>query len=223
MHHSSLRLALFLLAARAGAQDTYANPLTTTAGLVPVGVRLEAATYRGREALHVLDAPRLAAGTVVLVPGVRMRTGTIDVDVAGMPRDGSPASVRGHIGVAFRAADDTTWDALYVRPTNGRANDQVRRNHATQYIAAPTFLFDRLRADAPGRYESYVDLETGAWTHLRIVVGDTTAALYVNGAAQPALVVSRLLGRTEAGMIGLWVGDDTDGWFSRLRVVATRP
>jgi hypothetical protein len=46
----------------------------------------------------------------------------------------------------------STW-----RPTNGRAEDQVRRNHATQYISYPDRRWFQLRKDFPGKYESYAD------------------------------------------------------------------
>jgi hypothetical protein len=29
---------------------------------------------------------------------------------------------------------------VYIRPTNGRADDQVRRNHSTQYISMPEYV-----------------------------------------------------------------------------------
>ena len=59
----------------------------------------------------------------------------------------------------------------------------------------PDFDFARLRKEAPEKYESYVDLEPGVWTRVRIVVQGTTARLFVHGAAQPALIVQR----SEAG------------------------
>jgi hypothetical protein len=44
------------------------------------------------------------------------------------------ALARGFAGIAFRVQPDLrTYDAFYLRPTNGRADDQVRRNHAAQY------------------------------------------------------------------------------------------
>jgi len=36
--------------------------------------------------------------------------------------------------VALHARHLKTYDCFYFRPTNGRADDQVRRNHTTQYI-----------------------------------------------------------------------------------------
>jgi len=194
--------------------------LDDTARLKPVGLEIRAVPYRGRTAVHVVTPPHSKEGAVVLVPGTDMLNGTIEADVAGRPMAGAPPDARGFIGLAFRAVDDSTYDSFYIRPTNGRAHDQVRRNHSTQYIAAPSFLFDRLREEGPGAYESYVDLVAGEWTHLRIDVSDSMAALYVNRAEQPCLIVNRLKGRHAPGLVGLWIGDQTDGYFSRLSVTA---
>jgi hypothetical protein len=107
----------------------------------------------------------------------------------------------------------------YIRPTNGRADDQVRRNRSTQYFAYPGYDFDRLRRDAPGRYESYADLVPGEWTHLRIEVSGTSARFYVGAAAQPALIVHDLKRGADAhGTVGLFVGVGTDGHFRNLSI-----
>ena len=67
-------------------------------------------------------------------------------------------------------------------------------------------------------YESYVDLEIGAWTRIGVVVAGAQARLYVNGANQPCLIVNDLkLGETH-GQIALWIGSDTDAYFSNLTV-----
>jgi hypothetical protein len=103
------------------------------------------------------------------------------------------------------------FEYIYLRPTNGRADDQVRRNHSTQYGSRPGFDFDRLRKESPEKYESYVDLESGVWTKYRIVVDGTKARLFVHGAAQPCLIVSDLkLGDSE-GAVGLVGGAGNRG------------
>ena len=45
-------------------------------------------------------------------------------------------------------------------------------------------LVSPLRKENPGVYESYVDLESGTWTRLKVVATGTQARLYVNGAAR---------------------------------------
>jgi hypothetical protein len=52
-------------------------------------------------------------------------------------------------------------------------------------------------------YESYVDLEPGAWTKLRIEVSGTKARMFVNGAAQPCLIVNDLKNGDGRGKIAL--------------------
>ena len=76
------------------------------------------------------------------------RDGTIEVDLAGQPAAfAAGTAARGFIGIAFRLQADGSYEYIYLRPTNGRADDQVRRNHSTQYSAHPDV---RLRAIAAG-------------------------------------------------------------------------
>ena len=58
-----------------------------------------------------------------------------------------------------------------LRPTNGRAEDQPRRNHSTQYVSEPDFPWQRLRQENPGVYETYTDLQPGVWTKINRAVG----------------------------------------------------
>ena len=115
--------------------------------------------------------------------------------------------------------DLTTYDALYLRPTNGRADDQVRRNHSVQYVSHPDWPWYRLRKEFPERYESYVDLEPGRWTRIRIVVQGTSARLYVHGQSQPSLIVNDVkTGAAGSGAIALWINPGTIAHFRDLRI-----
>jgi hypothetical protein len=74
------------------------------------------------------------------------------------------------------------------------------------------------RTENPGLYESYVDLEAGAWTRIKIVIAGAKASIYVNSADQPCLIVNDLkLGETR-GQIALWTGSDSEAYFSNLTV-----
>jgi len=130
---------------------------------------------------------------------------------------------RGFIGIDFRSQEHgVRTESIYLRPTNGRADDQLRRNHSVQYDSLPDFPWFRLRKESPGVYESYTDLEAGAWTHMKIVVSGTKAALYVNGSNQPCLIVSDLrLGETH-GQVGFWAQWSTDAYFSKLTLPSDR-
>jgi hypothetical protein len=194
--------------------------LDSLTGLQPSRVKAEAATYHGRPAVRLTDiaGPGAAETTMAMLDGSDFEDGTIEAEVAGLPRSGSFEGARGFIGIAFRVTDPTHFECFYIRPTNGRADDQLRRNHATQYIAQPDFPWNRLRQESPGVYESYADLAAGEWTRIKIVVSGVRAQLFVNGADQPCLVVNDLKHGKSRGKVALWVGSDTDGYFSNLAV-----
>jgi hypothetical protein len=202
------------------------NRLDSVSGLEVVGGAAEVVAYRGRRAVHLIPsaAPGSADKAVVaIVTGADFGDGTIEVDVAGAPRAGAPADSRGFIGVEFRLSEGgARGEIVYLRPTNGRADDQLRRNRSVQYESLPDFPWHRLRKESPGVYESYADLETGAWTKMRIVVSGTTARLYVNGADQPCLVVNGLKLGEARGPVALWAHVSTDGYFSNLKVESSR-
>jgi hypothetical protein len=152
-----------------------------------------------------------------IVKGPEFRNGTIEVELAGLPLAAAGPAARGFIGLAFRIRDGK-FEYIYLRPTNGRADDQVRRNHSTQYSSFPDFDFARSRKEAPEKYESYVDLEPGVWTRVRIVVQGTTAKLFVHGAPQPALIVPDLKLGDASGAVALWIGPGTEGYFNGLAI-----
>src|SRR5215510_196363 len=191
----------------------------------PRNVTVEAVRYGGSEALEVRQSGPYRGfdtDTFAFVPGLDFHDGTIEVDVAGSLLADAPRDARGFIGTAFRIDAESggfASEGFYIRPTNGRAEDQVRRNRSTQYFSYPGYDFDRLRREAPGRYESYVDLAPGEWTHLRIEVSGAAAQLSVGGAAHPALIVRDLKRGADAhGTVGLFVGVGTDGHFRNLSV-----
>lgn len=184
-----------------------------------VNGRVERVTYRGRPALKLEPVPSTREDMLAILGGDEFKDGTIEVDVAGAPRAGMSPDARGFIGVSFRTGPHAEWsEVLYIRPTNGRAEDQLRRNHSVQYVSEPEYPWYRLRQESPGVYESYADMESGAWTHLRIVVAGTSARLYVNGSSQPVLVVNDLKHGNVAGRIALWANVQTDAYFGPVVV-----
>jgi len=182
------------------------------------GVSIVNSAYQGKNAVRIDALPAAGNGeSYAIVKGSHFHNGTIDVELAGKPAANAAAAARGFIGIAFRLQPNR-YEYIYLRPTNGRADDQVRRNHSTQYSAHPEFGFDRMRKESPEKYESYVDLETGVWTKFRIMIDGTKARLFVHGAAQPCLIVDDLkLGDSE-GAVALWVGPGTEGYFTNLKI-----
>jgi hypothetical protein len=84
------------------------------------GNPLEAATYKGHEAVHFSDAGGDQLG---LIKDSNFRDGTIELDIAAMPAKGAVEAARGFAGLAFRVKDRRSYEAFYLRPTNGRADD----------------------------------------------------------------------------------------------------
>jgi hypothetical protein len=219
-----LRFTAFLAAGVAASAITVRSAQETIAltpdRLTLKGVVADNAQHMGRPALRLLEADksRTNAG-VAIINGLTFRDGTLEVEVAGRRGPYAVPDDRGFIGLAFRITPNAErFEYIYLRPDNGRAADQVRRNHSTQYSSHPDFSFARLRKEAPEKYESYVDLEYGVWTRMKIVVAGTTARLFVHDAPQPALVVNDLKLGAGEGAVGLFIGSGTEGFFSNFRV-----
>ena len=189
--------------------------------LVGKNVSIAQTNYKGRSAVQVMAKPEAANGTsYALVKDVSFLDGVIEVDLAGQPAVGAGPGARGFIGIAFRVHGDGSYECIYLRPRNGRADDQIRRNHSTQYSSYPDFDFARMRREAPEKYESYVDLQPGVWTKYKIEVEGRKARLYVHGAEQPCLIVNDLKLDPQAGGVALSVGPGTEGYFSNLKITA---
>jgi hypothetical protein len=153
--------------------------------LTPHQVKVESVDYEGKHAIKVVEDGQIPNGEAyAIVKGAQFHNGEIEVELAGRPAGGAGVGARGFVGIAFRMQDDQ-FEYVYLRPTNGRADDQVRRNHSTQYGSHPKFGFVELRQQSPEKYESYVDLEVGVWTRFRITVEGTTARLYVTVQISP--------------------------------------
>jgi hypothetical protein len=193
--------------------------LESTAGLRLQNVNAVAETFQGKASLKVTEG-NPEGEELVVVEGVEFGNGTIRAEMAGAPAPGAQEGARGFVGIAFRVQPDLkTYDAFYLRPTNGRAEDQERRNHATQYISHPDWPWFRLRKETPSKYESYADILPDAWTKVRIEVRGDHARMFVNDAAQPTLLVNDVKsGATAKGGVALWIGSGTIAHFRDLTV-----
>jgi len=219
----SVKFPIAITVTRASLSVLLAVPLAAQSAdrLAGKNVSIAQVNYKGRSAIRVVAAPEAAnAASYAVVKDAVFRDGTIEVDVAGQPAAGAGSGARGFIGIAFRLHGDGSYEYIYLRPTNGRADDQVRRNHSTQYSSYPNFDFARSRQEAPEKYESYVDLEPGIWTRYKIEIEGRKARLYVHGAQQPCLIVDDLKLEPREGGVALWVGPGTDGYFSNLKIAS---
>jgi hypothetical protein len=177
----------------------------------------------GRKVVQVVKDSAVKADdepTFVKLKGLDFHDGMIQVNVLSKLRPDAPPHARGFIGVAFRINEaNSKFECIYIRPTNGRADDQVRRNHSVQYFSYPDYKFSKLRKESPEKYESYADMGLNEWITLKIVVKGAQAKLYLNDNKEPSLIVNDLKhGSEQAGGIGLFVDIGTEGYFSDLQV-----
>jgi hypothetical protein len=204
-------------------------PLETADGVTLIRAKAEPATHQGRKGLRVTVSEEALRqytpadgelNPLVVISGVEFSSGVIEAEISGAPAPGAGEGARGFVGIAFRMQKDTkTYDAFYLRPTNGRAEDQVRRNHSAQYISNPAWPWPRLRKESPEKYEAYVDLEPGVWTKVKIEVRGEQARLYVHNQSQPTLIVNDLkTGAQGTGAVALWVGPGTVAHFRDVRI-----
>ena len=219
-------LALFLVCGFLGLPlvptQTQRLPLTSIEGLKLLNVTAEPVTYKGRKALRVTDAAPAGLGDegrLAVLSNIDFQDGTIEIDLTGAPLPNAGEGARGFVGLAFRVGPDASrFECIYLRPTNGRADDQVRRNHSVQYISIPGFPWDLLRKNFPEKYETHVDLVPGEWTKVKIEVKGEKARLFVHDSSQPTLLVNDLKQGLTKGAIALWVGPGTVAQFSNLRI-----
>lgn len=226
-------ISVGLLVPGTAARQAKFYPLDSTEGLRLHNVAAEPAVLQGKKGLRVTHSEEAQRRLQTMTPdeqarfaqlasieGLEFANGVIEAEIAGAPAPGAGGDARGFVGIAFRLQNDvTTYDAFYLRPTNGRADDQERRNHAVQYISHPDWPWFRLRKETPSKYESYVDLMPGVWTRVKIEVRGERAHLYVHDQEQPTLIVNDLkTGAQGKGAIALWIDRGTVAHFRSLRV-----
>jgi hypothetical protein len=231
----ALAITLMFLPGDALAQAKH-YPLESTTGLRLVNAVAEPATLDGKKGLRVTlstdeqarlsqlpQAQRATGEALVVIEGLEFVNGIIEAEIAGAPAPGAPESARGFVGIAFRVQNDMrTFEQFYLRPTNGRADDQERRNHTVQYSSHPDWPFFRTRKETPSKYEAYVDALPGVWTKVRIEVRGAHARLYVHDQEQPTLIVNDLkMGGAAKGAVALTPGPNSIVYFRNVTVTPT--
>ena len=202
--------------------------VTTTMGMEianfrPVNTFINTDEIEGKDTIRVTKDPKVTAvdeATFAKLIDSDFKNGIIEVKVLSKLLEDAPDFARGFIGIAFRIDENNSkFECIYIRPTNGRAEDQLRRNRSTQYFSYPDFKFDRLRQEASGVYESYADMGLNEWITIKIEVKDEKAKLYLDGREHPVLIVNDLKhGANASGGIGLWVDVGTEGHFTDLSI-----
>lgn len=191
--------------------------------LVANKVYMTTERFQGKAVVKVIKDSTLKEvdePTFVRIKNIDFKDGVIEVNVLSRLLPTASPTDRGFIGLAFRINDNNSkFECIYIRPTNGRAEDQLRRNHSIQYFSFPDYKFPRLRKETPEMYESYADMGLNEWIKMKIVVKGNQAKLFLNNNKQPSLIVNDLKhGAGVSGAIGFFVDVGTEGYFSDLKV-----
>lgn len=176
---------------------------------------LEALPFDVNNMVSTVDEP-----TYAKLRDVNFENGIIEVKVLSRLLKTAPDFARGFIGIAFMIDDNNTnFQSIYLRPTNGRAENQFRRNHSVQYFSYPDYKFDRLRKEFPETYETYADIGMDEWITLRLKINDRKVNLYINEQEHPSFIVDEMKGDIKSGSVALWVDIGTEGYFKDLKIL----
>jgi len=198
--------------------------LNSAEGLELINVNAVEVEHYGKEGIQISAVEgKINVETLVIIPEIVFKDGIIEIELTGEPAPSADPKMRGFVGVAFRVdtSNYSSYECFYLRPTNARADNQLQRNHSVQYVSHPEYPWYKLRNNYPGLYESYVDLEPGVWTKLKIEVAGRVAKLYLHNAEQPSLIVNDLKHKELEGKIALWLHTSTLARYRNL-VVTTK-
>ncbi|CEJ68762.1 family 16 glycoside hydrolase [Chryseobacterium oranimense] len=194
--------------------------------LIPNNVYMEINNLKGKNIVRVIKDSTVKQAdepTFVRVKNTNFKNGIIEVEVLSRLLPTASPTDRGFIGLAFRINDtNSRFESIYIRPANGRAEDQVRRNHSIQYFSFPDYKYERLRKENPEKYESYADMGLNEWIKMKIEVEGSQARLFLNKDKHPSLIVNDLKqGADGSGAVGLFVDVGTDGYFRNLKITSS--
>lgn len=179
----------------------------------------EAVEVDEKKAVRLKAKSNSADGVVglALPAGVEFTTGTLEIQLKG-----KNVKQESFLGVAFNVADEKTFEAVYFRPFNFKAEGAFK-TRAVQYIAWPENTWEKLRKDKPGKFEGPVNPvpDPDGWFRARIEVGAKQVRVFVNEAKEPCLTVDRLAESGKSQPVGLFV-DVADGLYARLRITPTK-
>lgn len=162
-----------------------------------------------------LDAVEMNANNsdgIGILEDVKFEKGTIEIELLGENNPG-----KSFIGIAFNIQNDTTYEAIYFRPFNFVAKEQIRKNHMVQYIFHPEFTWRKLRDERTGEFENEIETPPNPddWFKVIININEEKVEVYVNELSEPVLVIDRLIS-PKSGKIGIWTGFGSSGRFRNL-------
>lgn len=215
IHHLATAAALLLSAAPARPQGTIDLHAALKRGGIEVYNRTVSHLYD--EGYKGIRLSKERGEGIAWLKGVEFSDGIIEFDVRG-----EDVKQSRFVGIAFHGANDSTFDAVYLRPFRFHETADSLRSHSMQYISLPEHTWRVLRRDSPGVYEHAIDPtpDPNGWVHVRVVVKGETVSTFINGAKEPSLMVKKVT-RLHSGRVGFYVADTSGGDFANIRISPT--
>jgi hypothetical protein len=200
--------------------------LDSLSGLQLENVKADLVDYRGRRALHLLPQQgTVTAGwqgqteAMAIVAGSDFKNGVIDVELAGAPIGRCSRGFARLCGIdvpnrAPRVEFRELLSAANQRSRRRSASSKTTRRH---YQAFPNYQWDRLRQDSPGVYDRTSTSFRANGRRCDRRGRNQGAAFRQRRDATDARRKRSQMGES-SGPIGLWIGQDTEAYFSRLSV-----
>lgn len=179
--------------------------------------------FEGEKVLRVVKSEKIMEfdeNTYAKLIDSTFHNGIIEVKMLSRLLPDAPDFARGFIGIAFRINDDDTkFESYYVRPTNGKTNDPIRKAHGCQYFSYPKYTFSYFRDHNITKYEAPVNIDLNEWIKLKAVIEDSKAIFYINDEPNPILIVDDLIHDNHlTGSIGFFVDIGTEAFFKDLKI-----
>jgi hypothetical protein len=161
------------------AQASQSLPIDSSWALSGAGTRIE--EFRGTKAIRIRTGRAIRRD-------ISFQNGTIDLDVALTPH-------RSFVYVQFRMQDDANYEEFYLRPHKSALPDAIQ--YAPVWNGESNWQLFHAREGTAA-----VPFERDVWTHVRIVMRDAHAAIFVDDTLVPDLVV-RLARPTAPGYLAV--------------------
>jgi len=155
-------------------------------------------TFEGKESLYLFRS------RADLKTKIDFLTGIIEYDIFVTERRGFP-------GVRFRIQDGGNFEEFYIRPHQSGNPD------ANQYTPVFNGLTGWQLYYGP-RYAAPVTYKMNAWNHVKLVIADKQAEVFINDMEQPALYIAELKREPAPGSIGFNGGGPSPFHIADLKV-----
>ncbi len=147
-----------------------------------------------------------------ILEDVEFDNGIIEVELLGENNPG-----KSFIGIAFNIQNNETYEAIYFRPFNFVAEEQIRKDHMVQYLFHPEFTWRKLREERTGEFEDEIPNppDPDSWFKAIIKITNKKIEVFIHELSEPVLSIDRLT-LPKSKKIGIWAGYGSSGRYRNL-------